>query len=685
MSVTDIGEAKNIRVGKANRALALLRSMSIERSGSGKLVFVDPTTGEVLAIESKDFVARLRGAYLREHGDTASESAIRDAIAAFEGDDVRKSDREDPSQKKERDPSQSDLLVAIAKSKAELFCDEQGAAYAAVDVNGHAETFKVRSNAFRGWLDREYHRDHNRVSGGQAKADALGVIEGIAVHDGPMQQVYLRTAEHEGAIYLDIANAEREIVEVTAAGWKVITACPVRFRRPKGMLPLPCPVVGGSVDLLRDFVNVESDGQFKLLVAWIVAALRPRGPYPILDFQAEHGTGKSTASRLVRGLIDPNVSPIRSAPRELRDLAVSSRASHVIAYDNLSGIQEWLSDAMCRVATGGGFATRAMYSDDEEVIFDAVRPIIINGIDDIATRPDLADRCLVVKLPTIPKEKRQREKKLLRAFDKVAGLIFGALLSGLVGAIGREEEIELPELPRMADFAVWATAAERALGWEDGDFMAAYNANRKDAVKMALDADPVAVAVRALLDLPRFPGKFEGGATKLLEELKNLVTEEIWRSHGWPKAANTLSNRLRRAAPFLRAEGIEIIDNENVRPRTVTLIRTPPKKTDGIDGTGDIGENKDDVTVDPSVGPQEAAPRDRALRRASDVLADIVAGRQRLSVAPNALKVDDRREGRDDTAAENRSSVDAVASDDDCGLSSTEKGHCFSDMIGGGE
>src|SRR5215208_8066384 len=118
---------------------------------------------------------------------------------------------------------------------------------------------------------------------------------------------------------------------------------------------------------------------------------------------------KSTTVRVLRALVDPAVEPLRALPKNERDLAIAAGNAWVLAFDNLSGIRDQLSDALCRLATGGGFATRILYTDDEEIIFSAKRPIILNGIDDIATRGDLQERSLLVSLPSIPEERRVEE------------------------------------------------------------------------------------------------------------------------------------------------------------------------------------------------------------------------------------------------------------------------------------
>jgi hypothetical protein len=157
------------------------------------------------------------------------------------------------------------------------------------------------------------------------------------------------------------------------------------------------------VDVLRRFVNVRSEEDWKLLVAWLIQAFRPTGPYPILILQGEQGSAKTTTARILRAITDPSSTPVRTVPRGEHDLMIAANNSWVVTIDNLSGLQPWLSDALCRLSTGGGFGTRTLYENDEETLFDAMRPIILNGITDIATRPDLLDRAIILTLPASPK------------------------------------------------------------------------------------------------------------------------------------------------------------------------------------------------------------------------------------------------------------------------------------------
>jgi 5S rRNA maturation endonuclease (ribonuclease M5) len=449
--------------------------------------------------------------------------------------------------------TQAGQLLQYA-GEAELFhsADEEG--YATIPVGDHRETHRLRSKGFRRWLLRLFYDEQDRPPGAQALQDALGVLEARAHFDGDEREVYVRVAGHKGNIYLDLGNKSWEVVEITSEGWRIVNNPPVTFRRPKGLQELPRPRHGGDARALGNFINVASKQDMILILAWLVAAMRPTGPYPVLILRGEQGSAKSTAARMVRSLVDPFVAPLRTLPRSERDLAIAAASSWALAFDNVSTLPDWLSDGLAKLATGGGLSTRALYSDDEEVLFEATRPMILNGITDVASRPDLLDRALIVELPTIPEESRQREEELMSSFEKQRPAIIGALLDAVSGALAKVSGIRLDRVPRMADFAAWVTASESALGLEGGALMQAYTANRATATSTALEADPVAEGVLSLMSERN---EWTGTSSELLAALGERVDDSVKRSKVWPTAPNALTVRLKRLAPELRAHGIE--------------------------------------------------------------------------------------------------------------------------------
>lgn len=501
----------------------------------------------------------------------------------------------EPAEKQKRGAdSQAQRLVNLAlESGAEFFHNAELEAYATIPINGHKETWPLRGKVFRNWLRRLLYERENKAPGAQAVQDAVEALEAMALFEGKKREVYTRIAGHDGKIYLDLANDHWEVVEISASGWQVVSNLSVRFRRSKGMLALPYPERGGSIQELALFLNIESESLFMLVVGWLIMALRPTGPYPILVLQGEQGSAKSTTARVLRELIDPCAAPLRTIPREERDLAITASNNWVIALDNLSSIPPWLSDALCRLATGGGFATRKLYTDDEETIFSFCRPVVVNGIDEIVSRHDLLDRSLIVNLPPIAETKRIDEEVFWWEFEKVRPKILGALLDAVSVGLQNIASVRLDRYPRMADFAKWVTACEPVLPWEAGEFSEAYAESRRDAIDLALETDLVAVAVKALLEERE---SWEGTATELLATLDELITDQARKSKFWPKTARGLSNSLRRAASFLRQTGIEVEffrESKITRKRLIRLSKqTTVQNVQNVQESPETQENQ---------------------------------------------------------------------------------------------
>ena len=536
-----------------------------------------------------------------------------------------------------RDSAASVLVGLAADSGTEFFHTPDGKPYVTVEIAGHRETWALGSKHSRRYMARLFHKETGKAAGSQAIQDALNVLTGRAMFDGPEIPVYARLGMHEGRFYLDLASDQWEAVEIGPDGWRVLADPPVKFRRARGVLGLTHPVSGGSLDELRRFVNIEGESDWVLLVAWLLASARPHGPYPVLILSGEQGSAKSTTARVLRSLVDPNVASIRAEPREPRDLMIAAANGLVIALDNLSRVPDWLSDALCRLATGGGFATRELYSDDEETIFEAQRPVILNGIEDLATRGDLAERAIVLRLPRITEEGRRTEKEFWSEFEAARPRIVGALLDVLSAAMARLPDTRLDRLPRMADFAQLIVAAEPALGWESGTFMSAYDAAQSDASGLAREADSVALAVIGFMEKgpPRtelvttgiemrareweeqgLELAWEGNASLLLERLNSVAGEATQRARSWPKTPAHLSGRLRRIAPSLRGAGIEVELRRTKHGSAITLRLerecdgSSPSSSSSPASPGREGEPPDDEAAPSSPGGPGASPED---------------------------------------------------------------------------
>lgn len=238
----------------------------------------------------------------------------------------------------------------------------------------------------------------------------------------------------------------------------------------------------------------------------------------VIDLSGEHGSAKSTHADK---LIDPNAVMRDALPRDERDLAIAAKNQHCPSFDNVSHLPDWLSDAMARTSTGAGFRTRELYSDDAEALFNGSHPIILNGIESIVLKGDLADRAVKLVLKTIDEDNRKTEEEFWKDFELAYPRILGALLDGVACGLRELPNTRLSNKPRMADFALWATACETAY-WKAGTSIKAYDENRQHAVEMVIEADLVATALQTFMDR-QTEREWKGTSTELLGELEKVV------------------------------------------------------------------------------------------------------------------------------------------------------------------
>jgi hypothetical protein len=461
-----------------------------------------------------------------------------------------------------------EMLLEIAATVV-LFHSPDHRCFAECPEGSHVENHEIKSTGFRRWLVNKFFVQHQTSPTADALQRAILTLESGAIYEGTETPVYVRIAPGDGdSVYIDLGGQAWDVVHVDATGWKIVDRPPVRFIRPRGLRPLPRATKGGTLDNLWDFLN-HSEGDRPLILAFMTQSLRATGPYPVLELSGEQGSAKSTFAKVIRSLVDPHSCMLRSEPREGRDLWIAASNSWLAAFDNLSRLPEWLSDGLCRLSTGGGFAVRSLYSDNDEVFFDGQRPCLLAGIDGVTVRGDLVDRSIKIALPTIREAHRKLESTFWEDFENTSPLIFGAILTALSRGMERVRRTDLDRFPRMADFAKWGEAVCRASGSADGEFMEAYEANRKDANESILEDSPVASHLRRTVK----PGaRWEGTATELLNSMNSGATEQARQHRQWPKSSRMLAGTLRRLAPALRSVGIEVGFSREGHERTRRII-----------------------------------------------------------------------------------------------------------------
>lgn len=474
-----------------------------------------------------------------------------------------------------RGPAQSAVLAALAEQRYRLIGSDDGRPYAVPRDGPNIALLLRGKGALRAELAMVYAQQNNgRIPSASALTDALTVLEGRAAGKD-LEPVFLRLGRHEDGIVLDLGTSGGRCVVIGGGSWRREPHSPVLFRRTKLTSPIPEPIHDGDgLDKLRDLLNTE-EKEFRLIVGWLISALVPDIPHPILALRGEQGAAKSSTARMVVNLIDPSPAPLRSVPRDMKSWAVAASASWAVALDNISTIPGWLSDTLCKAVTGDGYVDRVLYSDDDVTVLAFRRAIVLTSIDPGSLAGDLAERLLVVELQPILDTKRRAEAEIHEAYEDSRPAILASLLDLLGHVLAILPALKIDRLPRMADFARVLAALDQIQQWNTLDD---YLSASADVAVDVVEGDPFAHAVAELV---KTTGAWEGTATKLLADL--VTPEPVPKT--WPKDSTRAGGLLKRIAPVLRQLGMEVTESRSPdrnRARLYSIKQGAAMPTDGI-------------------------------------------------------------------------------------------------------
>lgn len=517
------------------------------------------------------------------------------------GDDAQIGDAgNDDAQQKISKPTK---IYQLAIENCSVFTGTDGATYASASVGGHNEITPIKSTRFRQWLGKLYYDRYGSVAGKSSCEEAIELLGFQPEED--QRETFLRVGhDKDGNSYIDLGDAQWQTIKVSAKGWEILNRSPISFRRTQKMLPLPTPQrVANRDEVLREFfglVNVAVEDR-PIVLAWMLAAMRSKGPYPILTLIAEAGSAKTTTTSGLKRVISPYVAKTRARPKTVENVYVAANNDWVLVYDNLSSIPQDISDAFCRLSTGGGHATRELYTDMDEAVSDNRQPLIINGITDMIKKGDLMSRSLPVRLPEITAEKRISEDEWERRFVALHPRILGALVSLLSEVMVEMPNVKLKEMPRMADFAKLGAALDRVLKIEGSDksFTKRYDENIVKGTLDVIEASPI------YRPLYRFIKGFtankdtcfwEGSAGELLENVRRHAKDSEKFADNFPRQDSRLSWLITEIAPNLRAA--KIIDcrklerTKTYRSRLIVQILSNFEDCNPDDDGGDTETKK---------------------------------------------------------------------------------------------
>jgi hypothetical protein len=494
-------------------------------------------------------------------------------------------------------PSQSTELVKLAEQRYRFAVADDGRCFA-VALDGANIARPLRgTDGLRQELAHAYYEQHKRAPSASALADALAVVEGAAAQ-ADREPLALRVATHGAGVVLDLGTPDGHCVLVKPDGWQLLDRSPVVFRRTELTMPLPVPVRGGRLDRLRDVVNV-ADESWPLLVGWLVAALLPEVRHPVLLVAGLQGAGKSTAAANVAGVIDPSAAPLQSPPTDVTGWVLSASGSWVVTVDNLSSVPQWLSDSLCRAVTGDGRVARQLYTDNSLSVIALRRCVVLTAIDPGALRGDLAERLLRVELTRIAPDARRTDSELDADYRAMHPEVLGALLDVVARVLAVLPTVDVPVLPRMAEFARVLAAVDGVTGW--GSF--GTYAVQSDV--LAADVVAADVLASAVVDFMGKQTTWTGTPTQLLKLLtkQQYPDDRERRDKQWPKNAAQMTGALKQCTVQLAAVGVVVEHGGTGRgakkQRSWTLTRS--------DGAGVVPTAEAPPTSSPADMPPELA------------------------------------------------------------------------------
>lgn len=461
----------------------------------------------------------------------------------------------------------SQLVKLVTEAGIRLFNDQLRDPYIATFGDGR-QVLKLGSKQFKLWLTGFVWEKWHKSVNSEVMQAVSQVLESMAIFDSEQIQLSVRVAWHENALWYDLGGGSA--VKVDSAGWVVVTQPPILFRCMNHQKNHPLPVLGGNIDSLLSFANIQEKNEQLLLKVFLITAFIPGFPHPALVLHGSQGAAKTTLCRLIKNLVDPSRIATMSIPKNVTEFVQLASHHWTIFFDNLSYLPEWLSDSISRAITGDGFSKRELFTDDEDKIYQFHTVIGLNGISLVVDKPDLLDRSILLNLARIPESKRLTEKDVQQKFYNELPGILGAIFTSLSLSLAQIKNVSLRNLPRMADFAQWGCAVATSLGHTESEFLNAYGSNIGQQNNEAIDASPIAGPILTFMEQKN---DWEGNATELYTALQSIAESSSVDTKGkfWPKGARALWHRIESIIPNLEAVGLKFSRDHNGHKRLIKI------------------------------------------------------------------------------------------------------------------
>lgn len=447
-----------------------------------------------------------------------------------------------------------------------LYHSDEGETYLELRLENGAQNWPIDSEKVNGYLLNLYYENFKSLPDEKSIKKVVQVLS-FKAQKKEKSRFWFRTGLYENKIYLDLSDQHNNFIQIDELGWQVVSTSPIKFYRSASSQPMCTPLSGGNINNLRHFLNLVSDKDFILFLSFMVGALFPNKQFPLLILQGPQGSGKTTATDILKELLDPSVPTLRAFPYNEQDIFIAARNAHLICYDNLSGINNRMSDCLCKISTGCGISGRKLYTNKEEYFIELTRPVVINGIDDLTTRADLVDRSLVINLEKLPSIERKSSIEMKEKFQEMKPYFLGQVCDGLVSALKNKNKIELNEKPRMVDFCIIACAGLQKFNYEVDDVLQAFLNNKKEIALETIESNPVGRIIKSFMQDNK---RWEGTVTELFTSLIRFQNSEFMGVD--LKSPNYISRELKRISQALESEGI-LLEKGRVSERRYIVLK----------------------------------------------------------------------------------------------------------------
>jgi len=399
--------------------------------------------------------------------------------------------------------------------------------------------------------------------------EVMSQLSANARGKGTLIQPSLRVAKEGETYYYDLANKASECVKIDTMGWSIITNTNIPLITNKLTSEQYSPERGGDVNDLFRFINVKNEDDRLLLLATLTSCFISDIPHPLLVLHGPKGSAKSTATRIIKNLIDPSEVTSVQLTKNLKDIALNFSSSWLIPFDNVTFINSEISDVLSKVVTGDSFSTRKLYTDGELHVMSFRRCLILNGINNPTKKPDLLDRSVLIEIERIDDDARKTEAKIQKELRDLFPKILGSLFDLTSRALALRSNVPENNLARLADFDLWGRAVSMALNGSAEPFMRAYAKNINRQSDEAIEQSSFAQVMIKYLQT-HVQDRIETTSEDLLKEIKIEAGEDA-SSKDFPKAANSLSRKINEFSPDLLTYGFRITRKLTGRKRLIII------------------------------------------------------------------------------------------------------------------